>query len=154
MPRHSDRLSLPYPPDLVLALVADVARYPEFLPWCVGARLRERQSTPAGEIFIADLIVAFKGFRDRYTSRVTVTKPHEVRVDYISGPFKHLDTLWHFSAGEAGGTHVDFTLDFEFRNPILQALIGRLFEEAVEKMTGAFLARAHALYGADAARAP
>lgn len=155
MTTHSDRRILPYRASQVFDLVADVARYPEFLPWTAAARIRSR--TPlagkageaGGEVMEADLVISFKVFRERFGSRVTLL-PGEGRIltEYIDGPFKHLRSEWTFHDVAQGGCDVGFSVDFEFRNAILQGVIGVVFTEAMRRIVGAFEARAKQLYGA------
>lgn len=131
----------------MFALVADVARYPEFLPWCAAARIRSR--TPAGdhEVMEADLVIAFKVFRERFGSRVTLwPEARKIDTEYLDGPFKYLKSQWSFEP-EGEGCRVGFWVDFEFRNRVLQAAIGLVFTEAMNRIIRAFEARAHALYG-------
>ncbi|MDA8230012.1 MAG: type II toxin-antitoxin system RatA family toxin [Magnetospirillum sp.] len=146
MPTHAEKRHLPYTPDQMFDLVADVERYPEFLPWCVGARIRRRN----GDVFFADLIIGFKMIREAYTSKVTLD-PSRRRIDvsYAEGPFHHLNNHWRFEPAEDGGVNIDFFVDFEFRSRILQTLIGALFNEAVRLMVHSFEKRARQLYGAD-----
>ncbi len=143
MPTHSETRLLPYTPEQVYALVADVERYPEFLPWCLACRISKRESPTS---FTADLVVGFKMVREQFTSRVTLKPIEEITVTYLSGPFEHLTNEWKFAPAE-GGTSVHFYLSFEFKSKLLQALIGLLFEEAVHRMVSAFEARAAKLYG-------
>ena len=143
MPQHSESRILPYAPEQIFALVADVERYPEFLPWCVACRITDR---PSPTEFIADLAVGFKMVREQFTSRVILTPYERIVVSYLKGPFQHLENRWQFNAVD-GGTRVDFSLQFEFRSALLQTLIGALFEEAVRRMVAAFEARANKLYG-------
>ncbi|MCA0200906.1 MAG: type II toxin-antitoxin system RatA family toxin [Proteobacteria bacterium] len=142
MPIHREKRVLPYTPEQMYALVADVEKYPEFLPWCVACRIR-KQETPTS--FIADLQVGFKMVREQFTSRVTLDRPNAITVTYLTGPFEHLTNEWKFAAAP-GGTEVDFFLSFEFRSRLLQTLIGVLFEEAVHRMVSAFETRAAKLY--------
>ncbi|MCC6914645.1 MAG: type II toxin-antitoxin system RatA family toxin [Rhodospirillaceae bacterium] len=142
MPIHREKRVLPYTPEQMFALVADVEKYPEFLPWCVACRIR-KQETPAS--FTADLQVGFKMVREQFTSRVTLERPNAIAVTYLNGPFEHLTNEWKF-APSPKGTEVDFFLSFEFRSRLLQTLIGVLFEEAVHRMVSAFEARAARLY--------
>ena len=142
MPTHAERQVLPYSPEQLFDLVADVARYPEFLPWCVGARIRSR--TP--ELILADLTIGFGPFRERFTSRVGLERPARVKVAYENGPFRYLNNQWVFTA-VPGGTEVDFFVDFEFRSRILQVAIGAVFNEAVRRMVAAFRRRAAQIYG-------
>jgi coenzyme Q-binding protein COQ10 len=140
MPRHHESMVLVFKRDELFALVADVASYPQFLPWCVGARLYGQHAKG----FDADLLIGFKMFKERFTSRVILDPPNSIRVDYIKGPMKYLHNDWLFRDAE-GGTEVDFTVDFEFKNPIFEKLVGNLFEEAVIHMIAAFAERAQAV---------
>ncbi|BAE51127.1 type II toxin-antitoxin system RatA family toxin [Paramagnetospirillum magneticum] len=142
MPTHAEQRVLPYTPEQLFELVADVARYPEFLPWCVASRIRSRD----GDVFFADLVIGFKMVRERFTSKVTLSRPDRVDVTYTEGPFKHLNNHWVFRP-HPDGTELDFYVDFEFRSKMLQTLIGALFNEAVKLMVGAFEKRAKQLYG-------
>ncbi len=143
MPTHAEKRRLPYAPAQVYDLVADVGRYPEFLPWCKAARITRRENG----VFFADLIVTFKMFREQFSSKVTLHPKHAIDVEYIEGPFRYLNNHWHFLDDGEGGCVVDFYVDFEFRSRVLQKLIGLLFNEAVQRMVAAFEARAHQLYG-------
>ncbi|MFC7734339.1 type II toxin-antitoxin system RatA family toxin [Roseomonas sp. GCM10028921] len=144
MPTHAETKRLPYTPEQMFDLVADVRRYPEFLPWCVGAQVISRTE---GEL-IADLTIGFKMFRETFRSRVTLERPEHVHVEYLTGPFRYLNNHWNFSA-VPGGSEVKFFVDFEFRSRLLQAVIGTVFNEAVRLMVRAFERRAMALYGRD-----
>ncbi len=142
MPRHEERRALPYGPDKLFDLVADVDRYPEFLPWCTACRIRQRSE----EVVVADLIIGFKGITERFTSRVKLDRANSrIDVEYERGPFKYLKNRWIFEEVE-GGCVVDFYVDFEFRSRILEGLIGLVFTEAVKKMVSAFETRADDLY--------
>jgi coenzyme Q-binding protein COQ10 len=151
MPTHAERRKLPYTAEQLFDLVADVERYPEFLPWCVGARTRERTPT----LITADLLIGFKMVRERFTSRVILDRPHRIDVSYAEGPFRYLDNHWDFIPQEEGGCVIDFHVDFEFRSRMLQKIIEVLFNEAVKRMVSAFEGRARQLYGVpDAAARP
>lgn len=140
---HSEQRVLPYTAEQMFNLVADVARYPEFLPWCTGARVREKRD----DLIVADLMIGFKMVRERFTSRVHLNHPNlQIDVEYIDGPFKYLQNRWHFIDIENGHCRVDFHLEFEFRSVMLQKLIGVLFHEAVRRMVSAFETRAKQLY--------
>ncbi|HEV2303740.1 MAG TPA: type II toxin-antitoxin system RatA family toxin [Stellaceae bacterium] len=142
MPTHAETRILPYTPEQLFALVADIERYPEFLPWCMGARIRERRA----DLIVADLVIGFRMFRERFTSRVTLVPPRRIDVAYAEGPFRYLNNHWAFAAAP-GGCRVDFFVDFEFKSRVLQRVIEVLFGEAVRRMVGAFEKRAQALYG-------
>ena len=142
---------MPYSASQMYGLVADVAAYPEFLPWCAAARIRSRRPIEGGEVLEADLVISFKLFRERFGSRVTL-RPDAYRIDveYLDGPFRYLDNHWQFTPREDGGCEVDFFVDFEFRSQVLQAVIGMVFNEAMLRIVRAFESRAEALYGSDA----
>jgi coenzyme Q-binding protein COQ10 len=148
MPTHAERQIVPYRPDQLFDLVADVGKYPQFLPWCVAARVRSRTKHE----LMADLTIGFGPFRESFTSRVTLDPPGNIRVRYENGPFRYLNNQWVFLP-HASGTEVDFFVEFEFRSRILQAAIGVVFNEAVRRMVGAFLKRARDIYGAPQATA-
>src|SRR5690349_2598333 len=146
MPTHAEKKILRYTPEQLFDMVADIRRYPEFLPWCVGARIVSRSESEV----IADLTIGFKMFRETFRSQVTLERPHHVHVRYLTGPFRYLNNHWRFTP-VAGGTEVDFFVDFEFRSRLLQAVIGTVFNEAVRLMVRAFERRAMQLYGRPAA---
>ena len=148
MPVHEEHRKLPYSADEMFDLVADVARYPEFLPWTAAARIRSRRPFPGGEVMEADLVVSFKVFRERFGSRVTLWHAdRHIQTEYIDGPFRHMKSHWRFRPLDEGGCEVDFEVDFEFRNAILQRLIGVVFNEAMQRIVRAFETRAEALHG-------
>jgi coenzyme Q-binding protein COQ10 len=144
MPTHAERRVVPYSPEQIFDLVVDVDRYPEFLPWCVAARIRHRDG---GHRFTADLAIGYKMFRERFTSHVELHRPHRIDVVYREGPFRYLNNHWILEPRD-GGCVIDFYVDFEFRSRTLQKAVQRLFNEAVKRMVTAFEKRAHALYGA------
>jgi coenzyme Q-binding protein COQ10 len=147
MPRHSETKRLPYTAQQMYDLVADVARYPEFLPWTAAARIRSRKPIEGGEVMEADLVISFKVFRERFGSRVTLL-PGDMRIltEYIDGPFKHLKSVWSFRDLPVGGCEVAFEVDFEFKNAILSGIIGLVFNEAMSRVVRAFEARAAQLH--------
>lgn len=146
MPKHSETRILPYTPEQLFDLVADVGRYQEFLPWVAATRVRSDSEME----MVADLIVGFKALKETFTSRVHKSRPREIEIDYVEGPLKYLHNEWRFSPAGAG-TKVDFMVDFAFRNRIFEALAGQMFDRALRRMIGAFEERAEALYGAGAA---
>jgi coenzyme Q-binding protein COQ10 len=143
MPRHSETKHLPYTPEQLFDLVADVARYDEFLPWVVAVRVRASSEQET----VADLVVGFNAFKERFTSRVTKERARRITVDYIEGPLKYLHNEWRFEPAADGGTDVQFSVDFAFKSRIFEALAGQMFDRALRRMTGAFETRAAALYG-------
>lgn len=142
MPTHAEKKILRYTPEQIFQMVADVHRYPEFLPWCVGARVLTRDETK----LTADLTIGFKMFRETFRSEVSLERPQKVEVKYLDGPFRYLNNTWTLTP-VPGGTEVNFFVDFEFRSKLLQAVIGTVFNEAVRMMVRAFERRAMALYG-------
>lgn len=146
MPRHSETRVLPHTPEQLFDLVADVGSYQEFLPWVAATRVRSDSETE----MVADLIVGFRALKETFTSKVRKTRPHEIEIDYIEGPLKHLHNSWKFAPAPGGGTQVDFCVDFAFRNRLFEALAGQMFDRALRRMIGAFEERANALYGAGA----
>ena len=142
MPIHTETQILPYPPAALQALVADVGRYPEFLPWCRAARVLERGE---GE-FMAELVICYLHMCESYTSRVVVNEG-AIDVTMVKGPFEHLINRWRFVPVGEASTRVEFFLDFKFRSKILERLMGAFFTKATAKMVDAFKARAQALYG-------
>ena len=143
MPRHSETRHLPYTPDQLFDLVADVGRYDEFLPWVVAVRIRSSSE----EETVADLVVGFNAFKERFTSKVNKQRPSRVCVDYIEGPLKYLHNEWKFEPADDGGTNVHFSVDFAFKSRIFETLAGQMFDRALRRMIGAFETRAAALYG-------
>jgi coenzyme Q-binding protein COQ10 len=143
MPTHAERRRLPYSAEQLFDLVADIERYPEFLPWCVGARVRERKSN----LIVADLLIGYRMVRERFTSRVTLDRARRIDVSYSEGPFRYLNNHWVFEPQPDGSCVLDFFVDFEFRSRMLQKVIELLFNEAVKRMVGAFETRARRLYG-------
>ncbi|MDD2878397.1 MAG: type II toxin-antitoxin system RatA family toxin [Acidiphilium sp.] len=142
MPKYSECKVVPYRPEQMFDLVADVGKYPQFLPWCVGARIRSHRC----DILVADLTIGFGPFRESFTSRVVLGAPEHIDVHYQNGPFKYLRNEWRF-VPDPRGTMIDFYVDFEFRSFILQKTIGAVFAEAVRRMVAAFLTRARDIYG-------
>lgn len=144
MPTHAERRILPQRPEHLFDLVADIERYPEFLPWCVACRIRKREA----DVIWGDLMVGFKVFRETFTSKVTLTPPHRIDVEYVHGPFRYLNNHWQFEPVHAGqATAVDFYIDFEFRSRLLQTVATAAFNEAVRRMVSAFETRARQVYG-------
>ena len=143
MPRHSETKHLPYTPEQLFDLVADIGRYDQFLPWVVAVRIRSSSETET----VADLVVGFNAFKERFTSRVKKQRPNRIEVDYIEGPLKYLHNEWQFEPAPDGGTSVQFSVDFAFKSRIFEALAGQMFDRALRRMTGAFETRAAALYG-------
>ncbi|NQU59556.1 MAG: type II toxin-antitoxin system RatA family toxin [Rhodospirillales bacterium] len=149
MPTHAEKRVLPHTPEQMFDLVADIEKYPEFLPWCVATRIRERQGEKGKETLISDMVIGFKIFREKFTSKVVCDRPRRVDVSYYDGPFKYLNNHWLFAPHGEGKCEIDFFVDFEFKSKLLQKAIGVVFGEAVKLMISAFEKRANALYGGD-----
>ena len=149
MPTHSEKRVMPYTAQQMYDLVADVGSYPQFLPWNSAARIRTRRPVEGGgELMEADLVISFKVFRERFGSRVRLDPAARViDTEYLDGPFRYLKSRWFFAPLPDGGCHVDFFVDFEFRNRVLQGVIGIVFNEAMHRIVKAFEDRAKALYG-------
>ncbi|PIE10412.1 MAG: ubiquinone-binding protein [Rhodobacterales bacterium] len=147
MTKHAETRVLPYSPQQMYDLVADVARYPEFLPWTAAARIRSVTEKDGHLEMLADLVVSFKVFRERFGSKVWLY-PDEMRIDtaYVDGPFKHMESRWMFG-DHPQGCEVRFSVDFEFKNRLLQGAAGMFFDDAMRRIVGAFETRANALYG-------
>ncbi|GHH07360.1 type II toxin-antitoxin system RatA family toxin [Sphingomonas sp. AAP5] len=146
MPRHSETRRLPYTPEQMFDLVADVGRYAEFLPWVSAIRVRSNSATE----LTADMIVGFKGLRETFTSKVDKERPNRIHVEYLDGPLKYLRNDWVFRP-DGAGCAVDFTVDFAFKNRVFEMLAGQVFGTALRKMIGAFEDRAAVLYASPAA---
>ncbi len=143
MPIHSETRHSNHSPEELFSLVADIEKYSEFLPWCKAARIRDR-----GEGWlIADLLVSFAGFSEKYTSKVHLYPPERIEVELVEGPFSRLTNSWRFDRGE-NGCEINFSLDFQFRSYLLEKMIGLVFEKALKAMVSAFEARADELFGA------
>ena len=147
MPHHHETRVLPYTAQQMYDLVGDVANYPKFLPWTAAARIRSTDDAGDHTVMLADLVISFKVFRERFGSKV-VLWPAKKRIDtsYLDGPFKHMESCWHF-ADVDGGCEVTFEVDFEFRNKLLQGAAGMFFNEAMQRVVRAFERRAADLYG-------
>jgi coenzyme Q-binding protein COQ10 len=150
MPTHAEKRKMPYSAAEMYALIADIEAYREFLPWCQAVRIRSRRPTPdgRGEVVDADLVISFKVFREKFGSRVTLRpEAGEIDVEYLDGPFRYLNNHWKFLPEGERACTVDFFVDFEFRSKTLQAIIGLVFNEAMQRIVRAFERRAEALYG-------
>lgn len=139
---HSEKRVIAHSPEDLFTLVADVRKYPEFLPWCLASRIRSETE----ERMVADLIIGFQMFKERFTSFVDLDRDAlEIHVEYAEGPFKYLKNEWKFNP-HPDGCEIDFYVDFEFRSRLLQTVIESLFTEAVKRMVRAFEGRADTLY--------
>ena len=146
MTSRTTQTHVQYSADQMFALVADVERYPEFLPWCVGLRIIEEDKN-AGTL-TADMIVAYKVFRERFRSRVQLDpESKRIEADYVDGPFRNLENRWRFTDKPEGGSVIDFEIAFEFKNFLLQATAQAVFDKAFSRMSEAFVKRADEVYG-------
>lgn len=143
MPRHTETRHLPYTPEQLFDLVADVESYRAFLPWVAAVRVRSDSPT----LMIADLVVGFGAIKETFTSRVAKQRPESIATDYLDGPLKYLHNNWKFRPDGQGGTELDFCVDFAFKSRIFESLAGQMFDRALRRMIHAFEARAHQLYG-------
>lgn len=134
---------LPYSAEQMFDLVADVAKYREFLPWVIATRVRSDTDTE----MLADMVVGFKSIRETFTSRVMKTRPLQIAVHYVDGPLSDLDNVWTFRAIDDTTCEIDFAVDFEFKNRVFQVIAGQYFDRAFRKMVAAFETRAGELYG-------
>lgn len=130
-------------------LVADVKRYPEFLPWVVATRIKSDSETE----MVADMMVGFSALREKFTSRVHKDRPRRIAVEYLDGPLKRLSNTWEFKVHEDGGCVIDFNVDFTFRSAIFEKLAGQYLDRAFRKMVAAFETRAEKLYGSKSSSA-
>ena len=144
MPAHSESRILPYRADFIYAIVADVERYPEFVPWCAGLRILGREPAAWGEVLWAETLVGYKALRERYTSRVELEPPMRIDVTQTKGPFKRLENHWRF-APLGNRCRIDFSIAFEFRSRLLGRVAGAALGLVMSQMTDAFEARARAL---------
>jgi coenzyme Q-binding protein COQ10 len=152
MPRHRESRHMPWTAAQMFDLVADIGRYPEFLPWITAMRLRApaalqaSDSQPAKRVITADMVVGFKMVREQFTSRVTLERPGHIYVDYLDGPLKYLHNDWTFRDSPDGGSEIDFGVAFEFKSKMFERLAGMFFGDALRRMVTSFEARAAAIY--------
>lgn len=149
MPVINQQRHLQWSAEQMFDLVADVKRYPEFLPWVVAARIKSDSETE----MVADLMVGFSALREKFTSRVHKERPRRIEVEYVDGPLKRLSNTWHFTPHEDGGCVIDFNVDFTFRSAIFEKLAGQYLDRAFRKMVAAFETRAEKLYGSKSSSA-
>ncbi|AFW02252.1 ubiquinone-binding protein [Gluconobacter oxydans] len=147
MPTHAEQRLIAYTPEQLFDLVADVEKYPQFLPWCVKATIKSQTE----QELVAELTIGFGPFRETFTSRVTLERPSRIRVRYEKGPFRYLNNVWTFTP-DPRGCLVDFFVDFEFRSRLLQNAMGVVFNEGVRLMVSAFIKRARDIYGVQTAQ--
>ena len=143
MPTHAEKRVLPFTPDQLFDVVADIEKYPEFLPWCIATRIRRRE----GKVIHADMVIGFKMFRERFTTKDVLDPPRRIDVSYHDGPFRYLNNHWIFEPHGEGHCELDFYIDFEFHSRLFQKMMGVIFNEAVKIMVTAFEKRAREIYG-------
>jgi coenzyme Q-binding protein COQ10 len=151
LPSFETTHRVPFTATQMFDVVADVERYPQFLPLCEGLVVRSRETKGAETVLVATMTVGYHAIRESLTSRVTL-RPEldEIHVAYLDGPFSHLDNRWRFREAPDGGSHIDFFIDYAFSSRVLALLMGAVFDKAVRKYTAAFEARARAIYDASA----
>ncbi|WP_412048849.1 type II toxin-antitoxin system RatA family toxin [Hoeflea sp. Naph1] len=149
MPSYKTTRQVPHSPRQMFDLVADVERYPQFLPLCEALTVRSRKERDGKTLLIADMTVGYKAIRETFTSQVLL-KPDELAIDvkYLDGPFKYLDNRWRFEPHEGGGCEVCFYIEYEFKSRMLGALMGAMFDRAFRMFAEAFEKRAVEIYGA------
>ncbi|MCK0128345.1 type II toxin-antitoxin system RatA family toxin [Erythrobacter sp. F6033] len=145
MPGIRETRQLPYSAEQMFDLVADVARYREFLPWVIATRVRSNSDTE----MVADMVVGFKSLRESFTSKVSKDRPHEITVHYIDGPLSDLNNVWTFRSTDVGACELDFLVDFKFKNRMFEKIAGQYFDRAFRRMVEAFERRAAELYGSN-----
>ncbi len=141
---HVEQKTLPYTREQMFALVAGVDKYNEFAPWCVASRINRWEGE---SVFYADLIVGYKFFREKFSSKVILSKPDKISIEYQEGPLKNLTNHWVFTQNDNGSCTIDFSVQFEFKNVAFQTLATMFFNEVVKRMIGAFEKRARDVYG-------
>jgi len=149
MPRFSSRRRVNHSAPQMFDLVADVERYPEFVPLCQSLRIRQRTPGPDGtEVVICDMTVSFKLVRETFTTRVTLDRPHlTIGVEYLRGPFSNLENRWTFEAKSENACEVGFYISYEFKSRMLAMLMGTMFDTAFQRFAAAFEKRADRIYG-------
>lgn len=143
MQKHIERKTLPYTPKQMFDLVADVESYEKFAPWCSKSRITKRQSK---NVFFADMVVGYKLFKEKFSSKVILEPSKHIYIEYQKGPLKHLVNHWRFSEGPGGSCIIDFSVEFEFKNSLLQGMAQVFFQEIIKRMVSAFEARAAEIY--------
>jgi coenzyme Q-binding protein COQ10 len=147
MPEFSTRHQVGHTSEQMFELVADIEKYPAFLPLCEDLEIRERRVIDGKPVLVADMTVGYKAIKETFTSRVTLDRPHRtIRVAYIDGPFRYLENVWTFEPAETG-SYVNFAISYAFKSRLLEMLVGSLFDRAFRKFTTAFEARATEVYG-------
>jgi coenzyme Q-binding protein COQ10 len=143
MPSHQEKRIVPYSSEQLFDLVMDIEKYPEFLPWCQAARINEQGKNSLS----ADVVIGYKMFREKFSSRVHYKRPKEIEVEYLKGPMRHLHNKWVFRDIRGGQCEVDFYVDFSLTSKIFEKIVDQFFQRALVKMINAFEVRALELYG-------
>ena len=149
MPQFSSKRRVLHSASQMFDLVADVERYPEFVPLCKSLKIRQRTPKSDGtEIMVADMTVSFKLVREAFTSRVTLDRPNrKILVEYLQGPFSNLENRWSFDPKSDDACDVGFFLSYEFKSRMLAMLMGTMFDTAFQRFAAAFEKRADVIYG-------
>jgi len=149
MPSFSTKRRVHHDAAQMFDLVADIEKYPQFVPLCQSLRVKSRSTKGEGvEVLVADMTVAYKLVRETFASRVTLDRANlEILVEYLSGPFSHMENRWHFRPLGSQSCDVEFFIDYEFRSRMLAMLMGAMFEVAFRRFAAAFEARADQVYG-------
>jgi coenzyme Q-binding protein COQ10 len=148
MPDYRTTRRVAHSAERMFDLVADVERYPEFVPFCEMLQVRGRRTEGEREVLVADMSVGYKLVRETFTSKVTLDRPAlQIRADYLDGPFRALENSWTFKPLTEGGSEISFCIIYEFRSRTLALLMGAMFDRIFRTFAGAFEARADAIYG-------
>lgn len=147
MPSFETRRHVKHSPNRMYELVSDVEKYPQFLPLCEALNIRSIRERDGKALLVADMTVGYKALRETFTTQVLL-KPDELAIDvkYLDGPFKYLDNRWRFELAEDGGCNVHFFIDYEFKNRLLSAVVGSMFDRAFRMFSEAFEKRADTIY--------
>lgn len=149
MPQFETSRPVPHSPEQMFDLVADIERYPEFLPLCEGLTVRSRKERDGKVLLVADMTIGYKAIRETFTTQVLLNRAAlAIDVKYIDGPFRYLDNRWRFHPVGEGACDVHFFIDYEFRNRLLGSIMGAMFERAFRMFAEAFEARAVKIYDA------
>lgn len=148
MPKFETTRHVGHAPDKMFDLVADVEKYPEFLPMCTGLTVRTRKEKDGMAVLVADMSVGYKAIRETFTSQVVLKRAENtIEVKYLDGPFRYLQNLWRFEDDGSGGCTVRFFIEYEFKSRLLGAMMGAMFDRAFRMFAGAFEKRADEIYG-------
>jgi coenzyme Q-binding protein COQ10 len=148
MPAFRTTRRVPHSAAEMFDLVADVEKYPLFLPLCEALRIRKREEGDAPPVLVADMTIAYKIFRETFTSRVTLDREaNKILVEYLDGPFSHLENRWTFRDRDGGGSDVEFFIDWELKSRTLAMLVGSVFDRVFRRYAEAFEQRADRVYG-------